>query len=174
MTIKPRWAALSTVLATVLAACGPGLTGTGTGAAVGLAAFNATEQAVCSAPFAADLGCATTTGAAPGPLNRPAYFESGSGATLVRAVFDANGLVLTAPCAGFKFEGVWGRSAALGERFYGAQERDGGATLLSATATAVADSGGLRVTVQDAQAQPLLGPVVLQRQAAAPAAAVCP
>jgi hypothetical protein len=174
MMNKQLWAALCTAAALTLAACGPGVTGTGTGAAVGLSTFNATEQAVCGAPFAANIGCITTTGsAAPSPLSGPAYFESGSGAALVRAVFDANGLALTAPCTGFKFDSVWGRSAALGDRFYGAQERDNGATLLAATATVAADGGGLRITVQDAQAQTLLGPVVLQRQTTAPGAAVC-
>lgn len=171
MNPKP-WAALCLTLALALSACGPGLTGTGTGASVvGLTAFNATEQALCGAPFAANIGCAT--GAAPSPLGGPAYFESGAGAALVRAVFDANVMVLTAPCTGFKFEGAWARSAALGDRFYGAQESDGGATLLAANAEVAAVDGGLQITVQNAQAQVLLGPVVLQRQAAAPAAAVC-
>jgi hypothetical protein len=174
MSNNKLWAILFTTAALALSACGPGVTGTGTGGAIGLPAFAATEQAVCAAPFAADIGCITTTGAAPSPLNGPVYFESGVGATLVRAVFDGNGLVLTAPCKGFAFDGVWGRSAALGDRFYGAQALDGGATQIAANAAVVADSGGLRITVQDAQAQTLLGPVVLQRQAVAPGAATCP
>ncbi len=172
--INKLCATFFTATALALSACGPGVTGTGTGGAIGLPAFAATEQAVCGAPFAADIGCVTTTGATPSPLNGPVYFEAGTGVTLVRAVFDGNGLVLTAPCKGFAFDGVWGRSAALGERFYGAQAIDGGAAQIAANATVVADSAGLRITVQDVQAQAVLGPVVLQRQAVAPGAAACP
>jgi hypothetical protein len=174
MSNHKLWATFFTAAVLALPACGPGVTGTGTGGAIGLPAFAATEQAVCGAPFAAAIGCATTTGATPSPVNGPVYFEAGAGSTPVRAVFDGNGLVLTAPCTGFSFDGVWGRSAALGDRFYGAQALDGGATQIAANATVVADGDGLRITVQDAQAQTLLGPAVLQRQAVAPGAATCP
>jgi hypothetical protein len=164
---------LMLLCALALHGCGPGLTGTGTGSAMGLAAFNATEQAVCGAPFAAAIGCSTAAGA-PTPLGGVSYFESGTGASLVRLRLEGNTIEITAPCAGFSFEGVWGRSAALGDRFYGAQELNGGATLLPATASAVAVGTDLQLTVQDAQARNLLTPVTVQRQMSAPAAAVCP
>jgi hypothetical protein len=174
MNLQQLAAVCGLTLAMLLPGCGPGLTGTGTGASqVGLTAFDATEQAVCGAPFASNIGCVASTGAAPSPVNGPVYFESGAGVTLVRAVFDGNVMTISAPCTGFKFEGTWARGAALGDRFYGAQETDGGRTLIAASATVVAFDSGLQITVQDAQAQTLLGPVVLQRQAIAPGAAVC-
>ena len=53
MNIQQLAALCGLAFALLLPGCGPGLTGTGTGAsAVGLNAFNATEQAVCGAPFA--------------------------------------------------------------------------------------------------------------------------
>jgi hypothetical protein len=167
-------ALLTLFLALALSGCGPGLTGTGTGASVGLSTFNATEQALCGAPFGSAIGCPVATdNSPPSPLNVVTYFEAGSGAGLVRVRLEGNAVEITAPCNGFSFEGVWGRSADLGERFYGAVERDGGASWLAATATATAVGTDLQIAVQDAQAQTLLGPAVLQRQTKAPGVAVC-
>jgi hypothetical protein len=160
--------------ALALPACGPGLTGTGTGSAVGLQAYNATEQAVCGAPFANTLGCPGSTGAgAPQPLGGVRHFEGGSGAGLVRARFEGNELQITAPCTGFSFEGVWGRSAALGDRFYGAQVLDSGRTLLPASVVVFSVSADLQITVQNQQSSNLLGPVTLQPRPAAPGVAAC-
>lgn len=112
--------ALSGLCAVFLAACGPGVGGTGTGygsepGAAGMAWFNAQPQSVCDGALAATLQC---TAASPGMSAVP-----GDQVRLVgpcaSATFEADQIVLDLICSGGVFAGSWGRGSDAVGRYYG-------------------------------------------------------
>ena len=173
-----RTACLAACLTGHLAACGPGLGGTGTGDSEPLLQFfNATATSVCGAPFSTSLSCAGAD-AAPGSMPQPAAqgtavtrFVDQPNAANITVTIEANSIVLDARCLGIHFAGDWGITAASDARFFGNYARDSAAVRtpgsLSVQATSKADQ--LSLTLRDADGRVLLGPTTLQRVVAFPA-----
>lgn len=146
-------------LAWTLAACGPGVGGTGNGE--GLANFSATAEPLCSAEFADRLECPPSSS---GPVHAgTAVVHLADGATPVRvaAVIEGDSLHLDAPCARLGFSGRWGRSVAFGTRFYGSAVVDG--VERPATLALLAGDAGFALVVFDTDGSALFGPQTLQR-----------
>ena len=157
-------AALALLLGLMLAACGPGVGGTGTGNSVetpglvGLAYFEAQPAHACSAPFAAVIGCREVAGAEPRqPL--PATLAGECGA----ATFEGNDVVLDVICQGWTFTGRWGATADGKRRYYGLLSRD---LLLPPTEPAALEvqvqGTALVLWLRGADGQPLVGPLRLE------------
>jgi hypothetical protein len=150
-------------LAAALAACGPGVGGTGTGE--GIAHFGASAESLCTADFADRLACAPATS---GPVTGGTAAVDLADAVpqaRVAARFEGDALHLDAPCQSLAFSGQWGRSAALGTRFFGTALVGGAAQ--PATLTVLAGDSGFVLALFDADDRPLFGPSTLQRVDAA-------
>lgn len=105
-----------------VAACGPGVGGTGTGpsmaaGAVGLAMFGALAQPVCSGPLASAIGC---TPGATGGVSTPPALRRFTGECAV-ATLEGDELVLDLVCPGSiaYFAGRWGVGPDQVGRYYG-------------------------------------------------------
>lgn len=144
---------LSLILASCLAACGPGVEGTGTGATDDpLKSFGATAVSACGSPLAPQLAACI----------KGQTVRYGDSATLPRVTAEIQDghIELQAQCAGLKFSGDW---AAIGDqppRFYGTVTNATGTVLASLIASA-AGPAGLQVELRDQLGQPLLGPLTL-------------
>lgn len=177
--MKPWSHALVLAWMALLAACGPGVGGSGTGQTIDIAStFGAQAASVCSADIADRLDCAATA-AIDNPTS--ALVAQGTQGVLytdhelrptVMLEFAANSVELREPCRSLQFRGDWGQSPTLGARFFGSVSVAGGPGQ-AASLTVVADIGKgneLSVLLQDAAGQVLLGPVSLtRRDAPAPA-----
>jgi hypothetical protein len=173
-----RWAALPACLALLLAACGPGVGGTGTGSepAPTLAGFGATAAALCDSPVASALGCVppvnSTDSAQALPL--PLWLSDAEPATRAIALVFANQIELQLRCDALQFSGQWGRADSDGSgRFYG-QAQTAAGTPLRATLTLEPGPGGLLATLRRADGSLLAAPVPLTGRAGPPAAGPCP
>lgn len=168
-----RWLALVALsLVLSLQGCGPGVGGSGTGQ--GLDGFGATAAPVCSSDIASLLACPSGTGAPPG------VSDAGSGTVFMADTIDGrrvavtvqgNTLEVLAPCVGIRFQGQWGVVAGQAARFYGFNGEGAAAQLAQVRASVV--GGGLQLTVQDAQGQTLLGPVLVTVRPAAATPGTC-
>jgi hypothetical protein len=156
---------LVTVLAlAALQACGPGVGGSGTGQ--GLDAFGANAASLCGSDIAPALACPSST-AAPG-ASAAGNTDAGSGTVFfadtvdgrrVAVTVQGNSIELNAPCARISFRGQWGLLAGQAARFYGTNGE--GASAQPAQVRASLASGGLLLTVLDANGDLLLGPVLV-------------
>lgn len=165
------WAALA-----LLAACGPGVGGTGTGDKPGPALdpvlgpgdFGADAALVCDSTLADALACAGTgASGSPAPAGTAAVrWDSVAPDTPLVARFDGNALTLQGACTGLAFRGSWGIGAAGPARYYGsvvvASEADPQAGQVLITPQA---DGSLQLVVQDAGGLGLAGPLRLERVA---------
>ncbi|MBX3637279.1 MAG: hypothetical protein KF683_18075 [Rubrivivax sp.] len=155
---RPRTLLLAAaLLGALLAGCGPGVGGTGTGVTPTLERFGAESEPLCGADIAALLSCSGGTGTDPLPLadDEPARRVAG------RA--DGQRIELQFACEGWRFDGQWGRAAApLGARFYGSATNAFG-HVLPATLSAGIDGNRLAVQLFDELGQPLSPPLTLRR-----------
>ena len=165
--LRPRLAALA--LLAWLAACGPGVGGTGTGVEpAGLGSFGATAAPLCGSSFASALKCPPAGGPATPASEgtaRVVFVDSTSGGQ-VTVVFEANRLDLEARCQGLLFAGNWGIDAAGTLRFYGSVRTSGSTVDLPAYASVQLQTSGasaeLSIVLQNLQGAVILGPVVLR------------
>lgn len=170
-TLAARLAAsLAFLCAAVLAACGPGVGGTG-GGETGLDAFGAQAANVCSADFAAAIACT------PSPAGTPAaaatrHFADGEPASRHLATIEGQGIVLEMRCSAQRFSGTWGSAPLLGLRYYG-QVQGAGDLVRSASLIVQADGAGLWLLLQDADGRTLAGPLRLAPVAAPTTPAPC-
>ncbi len=118
---RTLWRAAAAVLACVwLAACGPGVGGTGTGngavppGVAGLDFFSAQPANACQTPFGALIGCTATT--AGDPVQALPVSLAGECAA---ATFEGSDVVLDVVCLGWTFGGRWGLAADGSARYYG-------------------------------------------------------
>jgi hypothetical protein len=179
-----RWPAALCLLGLLLwlAACGPGVGGTGTGPrSEDLPAFGAQPAALCTAAFADRLQCPASPGAGPtAPLDgtaRAAFVDAQTGGQ-TRAEFLANEIELEARCQQLRFSGTWGVAADGQPRFYGSASVEGAAmpalAQLAVTA-ATAPATGLVLLLQAADGSVIAGPLVVQPAPdPLPAPAACP
>lgn len=159
---RSRQALLS--LAVLLAACGPGVGGSGSGnEAEALLAFGASAQPLCSSELAGVLGCTLTTlpggGPTPAPsLAGPVVLADRADGRQVQAVVIEERVLLEAPCARLVFSGLWAKNANSSARFYGVLASGGGIGSF-ATLEARSDGGAVVLTLRDAAEVVLLGPL---------------
>ena len=173
---RPRAALgwLATLLAAVLAGCGPGVGGTGTGdTASALAYFGANPASLCSSELAALAACrndGTTATAVPGAA--PVLLVDAAAGARVRVRLYEDSAELVEACAPLEFRGQWGVIAGQAGRFYGHTDPD--VAPAPALLEAQPSGTGLRLTLRDAEGRVLLGPVIVTATAAPPGTPVCP
>lgn len=154
------------LLAGLLAACGPGVGGTGTGNGIvpagvaGLGYFEAQPANVCLAPFGELIGCtASTVGGDPVP-GAPVSL---AGECAV-ATFDGNDVALDVLCLGWTFSGRWGLGADGSLRYYGLVGQD---LLLPPTDPATVElevqGSALVLWLRAADGHLLAGPLAVRR-----------
>jgi hypothetical protein len=156
-------AALAAALLMLLAACGPGVGGTGTGAAPdpgvsGLQYFGATPQNVCLGPLANALGCAAVGGSDPPTAQTPRHFATDCAV----ASFSGDAVELDALCSGWFFSGRWGLGADGGGRYHGLVGPDPlQPPTHPATLEVQVQGADLLLTLRAADGQVLVGPLLL-------------
>lgn len=160
------------ILAALVQGCGAGLGGTGTGDSVeALAAFNAQRAAPCASSLANVLGCAASAAGAPSAVPAARWLADGSPAAQVQAEVNDAELQLLLRCPGWRFDGSWGQSAALGQRWYGHLQQGSTTTLATVTGTVLGQQ--LVLTVLDAAGRVLVGPLSLTAVPAPTQPAAC-
>jgi hypothetical protein len=151
-----------------LAACGPGVGGTGTGAMPDpAAAFAATPASVCTAPFKDSLNCPAGAGVAGTPdaltgTGAVRFADVAAGGN-VSAVIDSNQMVLVSHCQTLQFTGIWGLRATSEARFFGRYSDAANADTLASVRVTSSALGELQITLLSASEQVLLGPAALLR-----------
>lgn len=154
----PRALAGLTALATLLmlAACGPGVGGTGVGPTHGLAFFGATTEPLCDSSLADALRCeAGTSGTA------PLLLADGDPARAGNGRLDGQRIELQWLCDGWRFTGQWGRASSPAEpRFFGTASRAGGEQ--PATLVLRAQGEGFVAELLDTGGQSLAPPLTLR------------
>jgi len=172
--------AVFTALSLVLASCGVGVGGSGTGEQSAPEAFGATSASVCASPIAGALECApaviTSPGVPPAGGTKALVYADQTNGRRVVANFDGNRLNLEAVCLGVRFAGSWGVNAAGEGRFYGTLNTRGvSVSVLATLAVQSAEAGVLSFTLQDTAGGVVLGPLALRRvDSATPDPAACP
>ena len=147
--------------ALLLAGCGPGVGGTGTGESqAALRHFGATPASACGSDLGPLLACAAGNAtAAPAPSAGPVYLADTIDGRLVSVRVMGNLLEVEVPCARLRFSGEWGVIAGQPARFYGFATVDG--STVPATLDVQGSSAGLQLTVRNQSGQVLLGPVLV-------------
>lgn len=162
------------LLAWLLAACGPGVGGTGTGEDA-LAAQGARPANVCDSELGVLLGCppAGPAGAtAPGvPDTRPWWSVDAATGRFAIARFDGAAVQLELRCPVLRFEGRWGQSDALGARYFGVLASEPGQPLASLRLQP--DGPALLAQLFDIAGRPIGPPAPLAAAAPPPAAPGC-
>lgn len=148
----------------LLAGCGPGVGGTGTGNAA-FTAFDVHAVSVCNGALAAELGC-TPPPAAMGPVGAgtpPVRYADAAGQIVLE--LGGNLATLDALCQRLHFSGEFGVSAGGIEGFYGTYDVDGAGMsgLAALSAAPVAGGGAIAVELRDAGGRTVVAPVLLQR-----------
>lgn len=143
--------------------CGPGVGGTGTGAAA-FAAFGVSAASVCSGAIATELACPQPPGQAPGATGTPpVQFVDAAG----QVTLEVNGNLaqLDASCLRLRFSGEFGAGTGNVEGFFGSYEVGGnGIDVLAAlSAVPAAGAGALTIELRNVDGQVAVGPVLLRR-----------
>ena len=159
----------------VLAGCGPGLGGTGTGASDdALSAYGAREVPVCEADFADLLSCAApSTGAAPLPAASARFFAEATPASRTLLELDGQEAQLRLRCLDLVFIGSFGQAGSAPPRYYG-NAIEGGSRVRLATLVVERSGAGLAVTLVDSFGRTLAGPQALLPVAGVTSEASCP
>lgn len=149
-----------------LAACGPGVGGTGTGngtvppGVAGLDQFGAQAASACQAPFASLIGCTAAT-AGGDPVQPAPVSLAGECAA---ATFEDDDVVLDVLCLGWTFAGRWGVAPDGVPRYYGLVGQD---LLLPPTAPAMLElqlqGDSLVLWLRAADGRLLAGPLAVRR-----------
>jgi hypothetical protein len=149
-------------LAFLVAACGPGVGGTGTGGDATTAAPVAAAS-VCEADFAALLACPAGAAAAQG--SALAYAADSEPASRHLARFEGSAIDLELRCVPQRFVGTWGNAPGLGARFYGELRSQTGT--VPASLLAQRDGPALRLELRDDK-DASIGTAITLRPVAAP------
>jgi hypothetical protein len=147
----------------VLAGCGPGLGGTGTGDAA-FAAFGAASAPACGSAVAASLACPAAPAVPPaGSIGTlPVEFADAAG----QIVLELNGNLaqLDDSCLKLHFSGEFGTAAGGVQGYFGSyQIANNGVDVLAKLTAGAAPGGGLTIELQDVRGLAAVGPVLLQR-----------
>jgi hypothetical protein len=173
--VRGGLAAVAVALIAMLAGCGPGLGGTGTGAEQdALAAYGAREVPVCEAEFADLLGCTRpAAGAAPLPAAEARFFAEAAPASRTLLELDGQQAELKLRCAGIVFIGSFAQAGLQAPRYFG-NAVEGGSRVRLATLSVQRSGTGLVVTLVDSLGVTLAGPSLLQPVSGATTEAPCP
>ncbi|MBI5718487.1 MAG: hypothetical protein HZC37_12465 [Burkholderiales bacterium] len=170
-------AAIATLAAALalLAGCGPGLGGTGTGATDdALAAYGAHDVPVCQSDFADLLGCtAPSTGAAPLPATSARFFAESSPESRTLLELDGQEAQWRLRCQGILFVGSFGQAGSATPRYFG-NVIEGGSRVRLATLQVERSGTGLAVTLVDSFGRTLAGPQALLPVSGVTSEATCP
>jgi hypothetical protein len=162
--------ALAAALSTLLAACGVGVGGTGTGE--DLTAFGATRVSVCAAPIASALSCTGTGANVEEGTSRRLFVDTESNGRVLVTI-DGNVVTYEARCRGLSFNGTWGRGTNGVQRFFGSVVRAGdnnrSLALLDVALPNSGLSGDLVVWLKDANEQTLVPAQTMRAVASFPA-----
>jgi len=175
-----RWlagaVAVLAVLAALLslAACGPGLGGTGTGATQdALSAYGAREVPVCQSEFADAIGCTpASAGAAPLPATESRFFAETTPTSRALLTLDGQEALLQLRCLNLVFAGAFGQIGADTPRYFGVVT-EGGRRITLATLQVQRSATGLTLTLVDSTGQTLFGAQALSPVAGITAPAGC-
>jgi len=178
--LRPRREWLLLVLL-VLAGCGPGVGGTGTGElSSALSFFGAKPASVCSASFASQLKCQSRIVIGPTYVDPTAgteadlWVDSADNGQVTVRINDSD-VEFEAFCEGVRFSGTWGKrdDESIG-RFYGYYTTSELIASRPGTLTAQTAAGNrLAYTLQDAKGIVVFGPQVFQKAAGEPAPVQC-
>ncbi|EHR69411.1 hypothetical protein BurJ1DRAFT_0528 [Burkholderiales bacterium JOSHI_001] len=158
----------------LLAACGGGAGGTGTGETPvpGLQAFGATAAPLCQSALAPTLGCSAAS--APGS---PAtdWVDSVTGGQ-VRMHIEGNAVSLQDDCVHRHFDGVWGAAPGSDPLFFGTMLADGSTSRPPAALMVALDGqGGFQVRLINLAGVAIGPPITLRRSVAGdPPPTACP
>lgn len=160
-----RLAVLGWALSVLLAACGPGVGGTGSGEPGStLQPGNAVPGSVCTSDLAVLLGCVGSESAAT-PLLTLDLVDTIDGRQ-VRVHLHGNEVEVDVPCARLRFSGRWGTVEGQPDAYHGTATVE--AAALNATLRVQLGEGGLVIQLQDTQGGALLGPLLVVAVATAP------
>ena len=174
LTRAAQWCALAVGLA-IMAACGPGTGGTGTGQTSSpLDSFGATPANICTTGPSLALACPPPGNPGTvGAINPPSVANGTDGVLFstidgadINLVLTGNRARLNDRCLNLTFEGDWGTVGGNDARFFGQYTTgdDAKTTLSSMTAQpAGADGKSLTVLLRDANERVVIGPVILRR-----------
>lgn len=170
---------LAVLLGLVLAACGPGVGGTGTGQepASGPVDFGAQPAPVCGSALSASLGCIAVS--APGQAGAEAptatRWDSVAPGTPAEARIDAQALHLSLRCAGLDFRGTWGVDDQGAGRYFGDVVQAASSAQQRAQVQVVAAATDrLTLTLLDGAGQILAGPLTMAPVDETAASRACP
>lgn len=165
MRSRLRRAALASIWllgALLLAGCGPGVGGTGTGDDA-FAAFGASAAPVCGSAVAALLACPSAP-AAPPPATGTGQIQFADAAGQIVLELNGNVARLDDSCLNLHFDGEFGTAADNTQGYFGSYEIDStGADVFAALSALPAAAGALSVELKDVGGQAIVGPVPLQR-----------
>lgn len=163
------------LLVATLAACGPGLGGTGTGAdGDPLAAAGAQSVPVCQADFADLLACSAGSGATPQPQAGPRFLAETEPASRDLLELQGQDARLELRCQNLQFSGTWGQQPGQAPRYFGVVRGPQAGQEARATLTVARTAGGVEASLLDAQGGVLRAGVALKPVAAPTTAASCP
>ena len=179
VTLGRRWR-LTVLLAQacLLAACGPGVGGTGTGlssVADALLAFGAQATSACAPDASSSSACTASSG--PGsPTGQPPtglWLNTAPGA---RVRLDAQGdsVTLEKRCTQERFVGQWATSPALGARYYGIFGAEGQPGVAASLSVRSAEPSILTLELRGLDDNLLLPTLTVQRYDAPPPEPACP
>jgi hypothetical protein len=160
MNICPARITLVATLLALLAACGPGVGGSGTGADTPPPAAAVAPAYVCGGDLAPALACDPATGASNDALVRgtaPVGFAAIVDGQAVLVRVDGNRIGFSVACTALRFAGTWGIAGGTEPRFQGFTDPTG--TPVPATMAAQRDGSTLWLTLRAADGTPLFGPV---------------
>lgn len=171
-----RGAALALLCAQafMLAACGPGVGGSGTGPAGaqldGLVAFGAQAAPACAGSAPSWLACSAPATA---PADTRVWVDNLARPTL-RLEVQGDALTLEARCTQSRFSGLWGTSAGSGLRYYGAYSVGQGLPVAASLVGQPGEAGTAVVQVRGIDGAILLGPITVRRAEAPVPPLACP
>lgn len=156
----PRWANLLAVATlALLAACGPGVGGSGTGEdQSALPPFGASAASLCGSELALLLQCPTGSTTTAAGTARVA-FSGRLGGQDVALQLQGNQAELRVGCTLLRFRGQWGQLAPQPPRFYGYTDPDGVAAVATLEARLVGSE--IELTLRDANGSIIVGPVLV-------------
>jgi hypothetical protein len=159
--LAARLAAAMAALAWLLAGCGPGVGGSGTGEdqTSALPIFGASAASLCASEFAALLACGTPPSAAPNVGTTALAFVGTLGGVPASLRLQGNQADLRVGCVALRFRGEWGRLGSQAPRFYGYVDQDGTAVVATMEARLVGNA--IELTLRDANGSVLFGPLLV-------------
>jgi len=178
-TLGHRWSlAVLLAHAGLLAACGPGVGGTGTGlsvAADALQAFGAQAISACAPGASSSPACTAASGLEPATVQPPTvlWLDTDPGAR-VRLDVQGDGVTLEKRCTQERFIGQWATSPNQGARYYGIFGPEGAPGVAVSLSVRSAEPSTLTLELRGLDDKLLFPPLTVQRYDTPLPAPTCP